>query len=51
MAKSTKPKVEKIISTYQVRENHTIINTDINYKKLIQSKLKGHAKASSRSRT
>ena len=28
-----------------VRDNHTIVNSDINYKKLIQSKLKGHAKA------
>lgn len=28
-----------------VQENHTIVNSDISYKKFVQSKLKGHAKA------
>jgi transposase len=28
-----------------VKENHTIVNSDISYKSLIQSRLKGHAKA------
>lgn len=28
-----------------VRNNHTIVNTDLSYKKLVKSKLKGHAKA------